>query len=102
MLLLPEHFLSRNDQLGRTILPTTLFVIHANLIRDQMADDLERGAEIPYSREMLGRVHDALSAEIAKSSAARPGHFESLGFDPDYLMYNEELDRRAIAPGIRQ
>ena len=102
LLLLPEHFLSRNDEASRTFLPITLFVTHANLIRDQMADDLERGAEIPYPRERLARVHDALSTEIAKSFAARPGHYWSLGFDPDYLMYNKRLDRRAIAPGIRQ
>jgi hypothetical protein len=80
LLLVPEHFLSRNDESSRTFLPITLFVNHADLIRDQMADDLERGAESPYPRELV---------RIAKSSAGRPGHFWSLGFDPDYLMYNE-------------
>lgn len=98
LLLLPEHFLSRDDEACRTFLPTTLFVVHANLIRDQMAEDLEGGAEIPYRREWLGRVHDALSAEIAKSSAAHPGHYESLGFCPDYLWYEES----SIAAQLRR
>ena len=89
LLLLPEHFLSRNDEASQTFLPTTLFVVHANLIRDQMADDLERGVAIPYSRELLGRVHDALGIEIAQSSAAHPEHYPSLGFSPDHLMYEE-------------
>ena len=89
LLLLPEHFLSRNDEDSQTFLPTTLFVIHANLIRDQMADDLEHNAKVPYPREWLGRVHAALSAEIAKSFDAWPQHFSTLGFDPDYLRYNE-------------
>jgi hypothetical protein len=89
LLLLPEHFLSRDDEASRTFLPTTLFVVHANLIRDQIGDDLERPAEIPYPRERLERVHDALATEIAKSSAVHPGHFPSLGFCPDYLMYEE-------------
>ena len=97
LLLAPEHFLSREDEANRTFLPSTLFVTHANLIRDQMADDLERGAEIPYPRAWLVRVHDALGTEIAKSTMARPGHYWSLGFDPDYLMY----DKNSIAAQLR-
>jgi hypothetical protein len=89
LLLAPENFLSRPDETSRTSLPTLLFVNHARLIRDQMADDLQRGAAIPYPRDWLQRIHDALSAEITKSAAGRPGHFWSLGFDPDYLMYEE-------------
>src|SRR5205085_6684871 len=46
LLLLPEHFLSRNDEKSETFLPTTLFVMHANLIRDQMAEDLQRGVRM--------------------------------------------------------
>ena len=89
LLLLPEHFLSRNDEDSQTFLPITLFVIHANLIRDQMADDLEHNAKVPYPREWLGHVHALLSAEIAKSFDAWPRHYSTLGFDPDYLMYNQ-------------
>jgi hypothetical protein len=88
LLLLPEHLLIRNDQGSQTFLPTTLFVIHADLIRDQMADDLECNAKVPYSREWLERAHTALSVEITKSIAAGPVHLSTLGFDPDYLMYN--------------
>lgn len=88
LLLVPEYVLSRDDKLGPPFLPATLFVNHANLIRDQMADDLQRGASVPYSREWLERVHATLRAEIAKSLKARPDHYWSLGFDPDYLMYN--------------
>ena len=57
LLLLPEHFLSRNDEASQTFLPATLFVVHADLIRDQMADDLRRNANVPYPREWLERVH---------------------------------------------
>jgi len=65
-------------------------VNHADLIRDQIADDLQRGASVPYSREWLERVHAALRTEIAKSFTARPDHYWSFGFDPDYLMYNPD------------
>jgi hypothetical protein len=89
LLLLPEYFLKREEDPGQPFLPVTLFVVHADLIRDQMADDLRLGAELPYSREWLTGVHADLSAEIAKSRAAEPEHYFSLGFSPDYLMYRE-------------
>ena len=69
LLLLPEHFLSRADELSRTFLPTTLFVNHPEIIRDQMADDLEHGAALPYSRERIERIHERLAAEIVKGRA---------------------------------
>jgi hypothetical protein len=88
LLLLPERILIRNDGARECFLPKQLFVIHANLIRDQMADDLERGAKGPYPREWLERVQAALNAEIAKSIAEGLVNFPTLGFDPDYLMFN--------------
>jgi hypothetical protein len=89
LFLLPERFLSRNDEASRTFLPATLFVVHANLIRDQLAEDLEHKAAAPYSQEWLARIQAALGAEVTKSHAANPRHYPSLGFDPDYLMYNQ-------------
>jgi len=90
LLLIPEYLLSRNNYFAQTFLPTTLFVIHADMIRDQMADDLRLSSKIPYSREWLSRVHAELSEEIAKSAAAEPKRYSSLGFNPDYLMYRED------------
>jgi hypothetical protein len=87
LLLLPERFVTRNNA-SECFLPTQLFVIHVNLIRDQMADDLERNAKVPYPREWLERIHAALAKEIATSFSAWPGHYPTLGFDPDYIMYN--------------
>jgi hypothetical protein len=90
LLLLPEHFLARNDEGSQTLLPSVLFFMHANLIRDQMADDLRRGAKVPYPREWLGRIHGALSAEIEKSMVAN--HYQTLGFDPNYVMYHTSIE----------
>jgi hypothetical protein len=98
LLLLPEHFLSRSDEASQTFLPATLFVIHADLIRDQMTDDLRHGANVPYPREWLEHVHGMLGTEIEKSFAAWPGHFSTLGFDPDYLKYNKS----SIAAQLRR
>jgi hypothetical protein len=84
LLLLPEYFFSRSDAVSKWYLPTQLFAIHANLIRDQISDDLERDAKVPYSQEWLAHVHSALGAEIAKSGV----HYSTLGLNPDYLMHN--------------
>jgi hypothetical protein len=88
VLLLPEHYLSRNDEISGTFLPASLFVVHADIIRDQLADDLENNFPLPYSRDRLKRLYVALSAEIGKSHAGRPEAYRSLGFDPDFLMHN--------------
>jgi hypothetical protein len=90
LLLLPENFLSREDEMTRTFLPTTLFVFHADVIRDQLANDLENSISLPYSADRLKRLHAALSTEIAKSHAANPKAYRSLGFDPDFLMFNAD------------
>jgi hypothetical protein len=88
VLSLPEYFLSRNDEMSQTFLPTTLFVIHANLIRDQLADDLAKNVSLPYSRDRLERLYLALNTEIEKSRTARQYAYHSLGFDADFLMYD--------------
>jgi len=98
LLFLPEHFLARNDEISQTFLPSMLFVIHADLIRDQMAADLKENANVPYSRDWLERVHTALSAEIAKSHAANPRRYRLFGFDPEYLWFNES----SIAAQLRR
>jgi hypothetical protein len=88
LLLWPEQILSRKDPQSQTFLPTMLFVVHADLIRDQMAEDLRQNAPLPYSREWLARVHAALNAEITKSQTKYPEHYPSLNFNPEYLWFD--------------
>jgi hypothetical protein len=88
LVLRPEHILSRKDGASQIFLPTMLFAIHADLIRDQMAADLKENASLPYSRDWLEHVYLALNNEIAKSQANYPGHYPSLKFDPEYLWFN--------------
>jgi hypothetical protein len=87
ILVLPEYFLGRGDELSRRFLPTTLFVIHADLIRDQMAADVQHHAIVPYRLDWLERMQKQLAAEIAKSASTEGWRFPSLGFSPDTLMY---------------
>jgi hypothetical protein len=88
LVLWPERILSRKDADSQTFLPTMLFVIHADLIRDQMAEDLKENAHLPYSREWLERVYAALNSEIGKSQTNYPGHYPSLKFNPEYLWFD--------------
>jgi hypothetical protein len=86
-MVLPEYLLRRDDPGGRLFLPTTLFVIHADLIRDQMADDVAKRAVLPYPLDWVERMQQQLAAEIAKSAPIGGRKFPSLGFSPDDLMY---------------
>ena len=90
LVLWPERILSRKDRMSQTFLPTMLFVIHADLIRDQMAEDLKNNAQLPYPREWLEHVYTALNREIAKSQTKYPGHYPSLNFDPEYLWFEPD------------
>src|SRR5256885_2062107 len=80
LVLWPERILSRKDAESQTFLPTMLFVIHADLIRDQMAEDLKENAHLPYSREWLERGYAALVSEIRKSQPNYPRNYPSLKF----------------------
>ena len=86
ILLLPEQFLARGDDDAETFLPTELFMIHAAIIRDQIAADVASGESLPYATDWLRRTERRLTAEITKSAAARP--YPTLGLQPDYLMFN--------------
>jgi hypothetical protein len=91
-LFLPEKSFNNRDDLGRTFLPTTLFVIHADIIRDQISTDLRDGAKTPYPRKLLEQTEALLVSEIELSKGT--GHYISLGFDPDYLMYGDSFDQK--------
>ena len=91
-LFLPEKGLKDRDDLNRTFLPTTLFVIHANIILKQISDDLAEGANTPYPKQFLEQAATLLKQEIENSKST--GHYRSLGFDPDYLMYRDSFDQK--------
>jgi hypothetical protein len=92
LLALPEYALGKNDPDSKTFLPTTLFVVHANIIRDQLAKDIASGADTPYQPQLLENTYQLLDQEIKRSK--QTGHYTSLGFDPDYLMYEDSFDRK--------
>lgn len=92
LLLLPEKSIKARDELSRTFLPATLFVMHADIIRDQISRDLRDDARTPYQKQFLEQTEALLAQEIELSK--RTGRYRSLGFDPDYLMYEDSFDQK--------
>ena len=92
LLSIPEYTLGRTDPDNITFLPTTLFVVHANIIRDQLGQDIATNAYTPYPPQLLKTAQELLDQEIKRSR--KTGRYTSLGFDPDYLMYDDSFDRK--------
>jgi len=84
-LTLTEHYHRRNDQVVKMFLPETLFVIHAKIIREQMAADLRNGQTDIYSPAWLRVACNDLEREIQRTHNLYPRVFPVLGFEPDYL-----------------
>jgi hypothetical protein len=91
-LFLPDKSLKDRDDLSRTFLPTTLFVVHADKILNQISNDLHDDAKTPYPKQLLVRTAMLLKQEIELSK--KTGHYTSLGVDPDYLMYRDSFDQK--------
>src|SRR5947209_5856158 len=81
-ILIPESILAKSDPLARGFLPESLFSIHANLIVQQMDDDVARGDCGHYSCDLLATVAADLHQETAASWQFNQV-YRSFGFDPD-------------------
>jgi hypothetical protein len=91
-LVLPEHYLAKSDSFQTTFLPSTLFFIHANLIENQMEEDIARGDCGDHGCDWLSGITSDFREEI-RHSWERNQSYESLHSDPDYLMYASDVIR---------
>jgi hypothetical protein len=89
-MMLTERALARSDVVAKMFLPATLFTIHANLIAEQMDEDIARNDCGPRGCTWLREVSTSLREELRKSRELSK-IYPSLGFDPDYLMYDDSL-----------
>jgi hypothetical protein len=87
LLILPEHYLAKSDPIATSLLPEMLFYIHANLIVDQMDEDVARGDCGERGCEWLDGIRSELREEMLRSWDLRQD-YKSLGFNPGYLMYH--------------
>ena len=90
LLILPEHFLAKSDPFARRFLPEMVFYVHANLIANQMDEDIARGECGERGCEWLNRLRSELRQEMRRSWNLNQS-YGSLGFDPDYLMYHSSV-----------
>lgn len=95
LLWIPESRYSAADPRNQTFLPASLFTIHAEQIRTQLARDLAHAdPAVPYSHEQLQEITDLLDKEIAISRPTVRHGFAALGFNPDYLLYEDSFCRK--------
>jgi hypothetical protein len=91
---MPERHFAATDLWSKTWLPQSLFSIHAVIIREQMAEDVAHpDPVVPYSHEKLASTLALLDRGIAEAKEKSPRHFDSLGYDPDYLLYHQSFFR---------
>ncbi len=93
LVLWPEHEMAKDDESSTLFLPETLLTVHADVIRDQMALDLAAGNPTPYTDSWLTTLHANLSYELTLASQPEQRPYESLGFNPDYLLYRDSFCR---------
>jgi hypothetical protein len=68
------------------------FTIHAVQIREQMAQDVAtHPAGLPYPPETIRQVFDLLDSELELSRSGKHNAVAALGFDPDYLLYQDSF-----------
>jgi hypothetical protein len=81
----PEYKL--RQAAGSLYLARSLFSVHADLINDQIAEDLARHAPTPYSPELLAAIHAALTEALCESRGEEGKYWHALGFNADYLRF---------------
>lgn len=103
-LLWPERVLKRSDPFAETFLPESIFSIHAGIIREQMSEDIAAGGSgIPYSIAQLAGIRTLLDDGLARARIRISRNFSLLGFDADYLLYDDPFfSKLAGALGTRQ
>lgn len=95
LLWMPNAHYAENDARRLTFLPASLFTIHAPQIRTQLANDLAANdPAVPYSHEQLQSILTLLDKEIELSRPTVRHGFAPLGFNPDYLLYEDSFCRK--------
>lgn len=92
---LPDKLLFIRTEQTRMVLPMTLFTIHADIIRENLANELQWPETTTDRRQFLESFLPVLDREMQTAKVENPT-YKRIGFDPDYLMY-----RSSIFPFLR-
>jgi hypothetical protein len=96
---LPERILARADPVSITFLPTMLFTIHANIIRQQLRDDLHNGTTAPYAPEWLAAFDRHFERVLDEAGTPEHKPWHTLGFNADDLIYRDSVFDPFFGPG---
>lgn len=83
---LPKKLFFVPDATSRTFLPMVLFAIHADLIQDHL-----HAPGSPVGQDPAGREFLALFDREMAAARSIDHNYETLGFDPDYLMFKSPI-----------
>ena len=95
----PEYKLRQSA--GSLYLARSLFSVHADLINDQIAEDLARHAQTPYSPELLAAIHAALTEALRESRGEEGKYWHALGFNADYIRFGN-AGKRSFLRGLTE
>ena len=95
----PEKLLARDDRVSRIFLPTMLFTIHADMIHEQIVEDLRRGDTAPYPGAWLVAFNQELEHSLRDARITRVPGWRALGFNADYLIYRHSVFEPFFPPG---
>ena len=79
----PESYFRKSDPFAATFLPQSLFTIHADLIRDQLREDIAANAPSPFPAAVVELAADSIDEGIRATADTK--EYPSLGFNPDVL-----------------
>jgi hypothetical protein len=84
----------KSNDASKLFLPETLFVQHAPVIAEMMAQSGAQGGLTDGQSEFLGE----LQMQLEESRTTKLQTFTSLGHNPDYLLYESDLLARLPGP----
>ena len=87
----PERVLASRDKFTQIFLPTMLFTIHADMIHEQIVEDLARHDTAPYPPEWLASFNRGLEQSLTEAQTTDLGGWRSLGFNADHLIYRRSV-----------
>ena len=90
LFVLPERHFAQADPFGTLFLPETLLTVHAGVIRDQMVRDVRDHAVTPFPPAFLAEAAMRMDENTRFASQRPQKPYESLGYNPDALMYRAD------------
>ena len=90
LFVLPERHFAKDDTFSTIFLPETLLTVHADVIRDQLVRDVQDHTATPFPPAFLAEAAARMDQNTRFASQRPQKPYESLGYNPDTLMYRAD------------